>query len=133
MGGTFGIIAAGITSSGGFGMVRYDLDGSLDGAFAAAIVSLFSDNFRPDQVAIESDGSILVAGYTNSGSSCDLAVAHYMTNGALDASFGAGGGATAGLDADETYPCGLAVTTDGSILLTGTANISGSSTDTNSP
>ena len=133
-GSTYDIVAAGVTSGGAFGMVRYEvsgwgstLDASVDTNFDVNVNLLSpvaTGSFRPDQLAIESDGSILVAGYvTSTNGNEDLAVAHYTADGTLDTSFGSGGLATAGIDAYNGNPAGLALTPDGGIIVAGTANL----------
>ena len=64
-------------------MVRYHIEGEAS-EVDATFTSPFGESFRPDRLAIESDGSILVAGYTYSGTSADLAVAHYTANCVLE-------------------------------------------------
>ena len=135
LGTTYDIIAVGLTSSGGnFGMVRYQADGSLDSAFDAKVGSPFvGETFDPSQVALMPGGAIAVGGYTYTGNSSDgdLSVACFNPDGSLDTSFDAGatggtvnpGGAWVGLDACDNDPCGMAVDTQGNIVLAGTANV----------
>ena len=106
-----------------FSMVRYNSDGLLDASFAGgqAVVSPFGSSFRPDRLAVESDGSILVGGYVYGGGWADLAVARYNADGTLDTSFGSGGGAVAGVNAFKDDPCGIAVDAAGNVVLAGTA------------
>ena len=118
--GSFVIIAAGTDSTGAFYLDCYSLSGSYEGNLAAT--SPFTgEQFRPDAMAIAADDSIYVAGYLTSSGATDLAVVHYLANGTLDTNFGSGGVATAGITADPTYRCGMAIDAEGNIVVAGTA------------
>ena len=73
-----------------FALIRYNSNGTLDPAFGkGGIVSIDIRN-GDDQVsavAIQADGKIVVAGYSNT----DFALARFRENGTLDAAFGTGG------------------------------------------
>jgi uncharacterized delta-60 repeat protein len=90
------IVAAGLVGSfptARFAVVRYNPDGSLDSSFdgdgAATVV--FSRDARAHALRLQEDGSILVGGIIQNGSSSDAAVARLTANGSLDVSFGTGG------------------------------------------
>jgi uncharacterized delta-60 repeat protein len=92
------IVAAGLTVIGGinqFALARYNSDGTLDANFGtggrvttvfagASIANAFS-------VALQLDGKIVVAGWTNIDGGADFALARYDSTGTLDTSFGTGG------------------------------------------
>ena len=95
-------------------LARFDSD------FNAAASPFPGESFTPEQVAVQPGGRIVVAGYVVSDSGTDLGVARYNADGTLDATFGTGGGATAGLNVATQDPCALALGSDGSIVLAGT-------------
>ncbi|WP_225000321.1 gliding motility-associated C-terminal domain-containing protein [Cesiribacter sp. SM1] len=81
------------TSSFDFAIARYEKNGKLDTSFGpnkdGKVVTDFDgrkDNAR--SVAIQSDGKIVVVGYSSDGSSFDFAIARYEKNGTLDRTFG---------------------------------------------
>ena len=123
------IVVAG-QESGQFAMVRYLSNGSVDSSFSNPVLPFTGDTFLPEQVAVVSDGQIVVAGYVTSADGTDLGVACYNANGTLDTSFGDGGGVTAGLTIATTAdPCGLAIGGNGSIVVAGTVGTAQPSTN----
>ncbi len=71
-------------------------------------------------MALQADGRIVLAGYTNAGSGPvqQVAVARLTSEGAPDASFAAGGATTYDLEADEAA-FGVALQADGRIVVAG--------------
>ena len=105
-----------------FALARYNSDGSLDGSFGTG--GLVTTGIGPgdDQavdVAVQTDGKILVSGESFNGANSDFALVRYNANGSLDASFGAGGKVTTdfGLNVDKGVR--FALQPDGKILLAG--------------
>lgn len=85
-----GAFLVGGSAGNAFGLVAYRPDGSLDQGFGTGgkvttEVSAGADEVR--DVRVQPDGSILVAGTAGDG----FAVARYLRDGTLDASFGDGG------------------------------------------
>ena len=76
-------------------------------------------------MALQSDGKIVVIGYTrvggNNNDANDFAVARYNANGSLDASFGDGGKVTTDLTSLD-YAQAVAVQSDGKIVAAGYSN-----------
>lgn len=95
-GGVEKIVVAG-TSGGDFALARYLPDGSLDTSFGTSgtgivTTDIGSDSDHGSDVAVDSNGKIVVAGYTNaSGTNSVFAVARYNTDGSLDSTFDADG------------------------------------------
>lgn len=94
------IIVAGSSDSGAtdldFALVRYNADGTLDTTFGnggKVVTDIGGSTDRIEAVVIQTDGKIVVAGETYSGTATgvDFALARYNANGTLDASFGNGG------------------------------------------
>ena len=78
-------------------------------------------------VAVQKDGKIVVAGYSDAGGSCDFALVRYTKSGVLDASFGTGGKVLSDLGSasdDDAYA--VAVQKDGKIVVAGSSDAGGS-------
>ena len=80
-----------------FAVARFSQNGSLDNTFGTnGLVSTFisggdSTNDRAYSVAIQPDGKIVVAGYSNDTTYSAFAVARFNSNGTLDNTFGTKG------------------------------------------
>jgi uncharacterized delta-60 repeat protein len=73
-----------------FAIARYNSDGSLDTTFngTGKVTTAFgSDNAQAASLALQSDGSIVVAGFV-AGTTDDFAVVRYKADGTVDTSFG---------------------------------------------
>jgi uncharacterized delta-60 repeat protein len=85
------IIAAGDSfdnqRNGGYALVRYNSNGSLDTSFGTGGKVTTSTGNPISNVAVQSDGRIVVAG----GSGAGFELARYNSNGSLDTSFGNAG------------------------------------------
>jgi uncharacterized delta-60 repeat protein len=82
--------------SGAFTVLRYNADGTPDATFGSAgqVNVKFSKSSTDDvyNVALQADGKIVAVGETNNGGSTwDLGLVRFNSNGSLDASFGTGG------------------------------------------
>jgi len=128
------IIVAGTTdqaASKDFALVRVGADGVRDRGFNGGANDGFvrtgfthTGSNRLDYaraIARQSDGRIVVAGYT---SSWDFAVARYLPDGALDTGFGTGGLAVVGIGVID-YALAVAVDPAGRIVVAGTATGNG--------
>ena len=74
-------------------------------------------------VAIQSDGKIVVGGFTDDGVSA--ALLRYDTDGALDASFGGGDGVATISAGTGAVIVGIAIQSDDSIVAAGMGNFTG--------
>ncbi len=124
------IVVAG-DGSGDFALARYTTAGALDTTFGAdgpdtgtdpdghVTTAIGSGNDVARAMAIQSDGKIVVVGYSHNGTNDDFALARYTTVGALDTSFGTGGKVTTaiGSGADQAYA--VAIQSDGKIVVAG--------------
>ena len=102
-------------------VTRLNPDGSPDIAFAEAGLSrvdLTSGESTIRAMAVQADGKIVAAGWAYNGRDDDLAVARFNSDGSLDTAFGDGGSVITGF-AEHDYGYGLAIQTDGKIVLTG--------------
>ncbi|HVQ39504.1 MAG TPA: Calx-beta domain-containing protein [Pyrinomonadaceae bacterium] len=107
-----------------FALVRYNPDGSLDTGFGIGGKVTTDFNKGEDAaygIALQSDGRIVAAGGTGgtSFSSADFGLARYNTNGSLDTTFGDGGRLVTDLGNDSEQANGVAIQTDGKIVVSG--------------
>lgn len=111
-----------------FAVVRYDTDGSLDSQFGTAgivITPIGSNSDRAYGVALLRDGKIVVAGQSHDGNANDFAVARYTSNGSLDGTFGTGGKVTTSIVPGHDTGRGVALQSDGRIVVVGEARPGG--------
>jgi uncharacterized delta-60 repeat protein len=112
----------------GFGLVRYNQDGSLDSSFGTGgeVLTGFgpSTEAAPAGLLLDPQGRIVVAGTVLSfatGFSEDFALARYNPNGSLDSSFGTGGLVTTGVgNFTAAFAAGVALLPQGRIVVAGT-------------
>lgn len=125
------IIAAGTTDVSGHDdilVVRYLPNGTLDSSFSvdgSEITNLLAtSNETATAMAVQSDGKIVVVGYTdaNSGTNLDMFAVRFNSNGGLDSSFGFSGKYTINptVSADDRAT-GVKVLPDGKIMIGGSA------------
>jgi uncharacterized delta-60 repeat protein len=119
------IVVAGVTPGLDFVLARYNTDGSIDTSFGSGgvvLTNVGATDFATS-LAIQPDGKIVAAGYTEScnGPSCtgSVALARYDSSGVLDPAFGAGGVVTATVGSSMNRASGVAVQSDGKIVIAG--------------
>lgn len=127
----------------GFGLVRFNTNGSLDNTFGLegkVVTPIGNSDPFGTCVALQPDGKIIVGGFSWSSSvgnaPCPFCVARYNSDGSLDSDFGIGGKVTtyfgAGGSSGTSYDCdeGLAIAlqSDGKILMTGRSYLGSDST-----
>lgn len=108
-----------------FSLIRLNVDGTLDTTFATggkAILGIGAGEDIARGIALQPDGKILVAGYSNNGSNDDFALVRYLPNGTLDASFGSSGVVTTAIGSGQDRCWAVALRPDGKILLAGHAH-----------
>jgi uncharacterized delta-60 repeat protein len=121
------IVAAGYSNNGtdnDFAVVRYKADGSLDNTFGSGGIvttQVGSDNDNGEAVAIQTDGRIVVAGYSYNGSNYDFAVVRYNTNGNLDTTFSGDGIDTFAIGNNDDYAMAVGIQSDGKIVVAGSS------------
>ena len=120
------ILAAGSSwgSKPFFALARYNVNGSLDTTFNAS-GKVITDYGTGRSVAIQSDGKILVAGYSYPWGQFSLV--RYNSNGSLDTSFGTGGETTTEVGTSSENLPSIAIRSDGIILVAGTSYNAGTS------
>ena len=110
-------------------LVRYLDGGQLDTGFGltgVATSDFGGDDEAANAVALQPDGTIVVAGASQAGSTTQFLVARYRDTGALDSGYGTGGKTLiplgSGLDAPGADGArGLALQPDGSAVIAGAA------------
>ncbi len=120
------IVAAGYSNNGSnndFALARYNADGSLDTSFSSdgkVSTAIGSYGDEAQAIAIQPDGKIVAAGYSNNGSNDDFALARYNVNGTLDTSFSSDGKVTTDIGSgEEDIAYAVAVQSDGKIVAAG--------------
>ena len=123
------IVAAGYRVGPGgrddFCLVRLKADGTLDGGFGTGgIVTTSLTSTGADHafgLAVQDARRILVAGFANEspGPKADIAVARYLLDGSLDATFGSGGFVTTAVGTERDYAYDVAIDPDCRIVVVG--------------
>lgn len=118
------IVVGGTSNANGnsdFALVRYNADGSIDQTFGGGLVltPIGNGNNNLYDLAIQSDGKIVVAGDANNGTYSDFAAARYNVNGTPDSSFGINGIITQRVGAGNCSAYALTLQCDGKIILGG--------------
>ena len=115
---------SGYSSFGDFLLVKYTSTGALDTTFGSGTGKVLTDISGSDnalEMVVQADGKIILGGYNGS---FDSTLVRYNVNGSLDTAFGAGGKVTATI-ASGSFIEGLAVRSDGRIIVGITATVGG--------
>jgi uncharacterized delta-60 repeat protein/LPXTG-motif cell wall-anchored protein len=128
------IVVAGNSDAGGtydFVVVRYNTNGSLDTTFdsdgkVTTNIGTSSADYG-SSVVVQSDGKIVVAGFSDLGSTQNLVLVRYNTNGSLDTTFDSDGKAISDIGSSDTdRPNSAVLQADGKIVVAGFSNTGGS-------
>jgi uncharacterized delta-60 repeat protein len=119
-----------VRGSDDFAIARYRERGVLDRSFGTGgkVLTDFGDGCidRAAAVAIQSDGKIVVAGFSHAKGSDDFALARYTRSGALDPSFGMGGTVLTGFDSSSVdRATAMAIQPNGKIVVAGSSRGNG--------
>lgn len=111
------------TDNGDMALAQYTSSGQLDGSFSGdgRLTTDFGGNDRGAAVVIQADGTIVVAGSTDAGSSTDFALVRYTSSGSLDATFGNAGTRTTDFFGGDDQAFALARQGDGRLVVAGGA------------
>lgn len=104
----------------GFGLVRFNRDGTLDDTFGSGgkVAMPFGTSGEIKGLALQPDHKIVAAGWSFSVPGSDFALARYNPDGSLDSSFGDGGKVTTDFTTgDEGHA--LVIQPDGKIVVAG--------------
>jgi uncharacterized delta-60 repeat protein len=105
-----------------FALARFNTDGSLDTSFSGdgmLTTTVGADWDEINSVAIQADGKIVAAGYTDTGIYDMWAIARYQTNGTLDPSFDGDGIRVMGFGGINDRAADIAIQPDGKIVVVG--------------
>lgn len=120
-----------------FALIRYNKDGTLDTTFDGdgIVTTHIGINYNiAFSAVLQSDGKIVVAGFSNSGSSqanYNITLARYNTNGSLDNSFGTGGVVITDLGQVTETALAVVIQPNGKIVVAGHRGSSNSINDNN--
>jgi uncharacterized delta-60 repeat protein len=123
------LVAAGYSRIGttdDFALVRYNLDGTLDtgfgvGGIVTTVISTTTD--IANSVFQQTDGKLVVAGYSRIGSTDDFTLVRFNANGSLDSSFGTGGKVTTAVGTSNDYAYSVIQLADGKLVAAGYSRI----------
>lgn len=119
------IVLAGFTynnSDTAFAVVRLHPDGTLDNSFDSDGIVKTDFTQKEDvaqSVAIQSDGKIVVAGFSYNGFHRDFAICRYNSNGSLDNTFGNNGKVLTDFNGNDDRLYSIGIQPNGKIVATG--------------
>jgi uncharacterized delta-60 repeat protein len=113
----------------GFGVIRYNSNGSVDGAFgqAGATTTGFTPDATPFALAIQSNGDIIAAGTAGQPAvgqfptHADFALARYTGSGTSDSTFGFAGKVTTAFGTNQATIYALAIQNDDKVVAVGSS------------
>ena len=111
-----------VAGGAGYGVARFNSDGTLDASFGGdgkVMTDFTSGSDYAPGVAIQADGKIVVVGTAGSWPDTKFALARFNSDGTLDASFGVGGKVMTDFTSGYDYASGVAIQTDGKIVVVG--------------
>lgn len=114
--------AAGFYGTQDICTVRIKSDGTLDPSFGVngkVRTSVGAGVDGGNAIAVRSDGKVLVAGSTAVGSSGDMVLVRYFSDGSLDSAFGNGGTAIVDIEGGVDVAAAMVQQMDGRILIGG--------------
>src|SRR5256885_15463207 len=130
------IIVAGASNVGGagsdFAVASFNSTGGLDSGFGTggiAIVNIAGSGDYATGAALQSDGKIVVCGYTGGPATEDIAIARFNSNGSVDTTFGSAGIIVKDFAGGGDQAEGVAIQTDGKIVIAGHATNSSHTLD----
>jgi uncharacterized delta-60 repeat protein len=124
------LVSVGSYLPGRYVTLRYNANGTPDNSFGTAGVATISVGIQSDNaaaMALQPDGKILVAGYSNDSPSVGiLSMIRMNPNGTLDNSFGSGGSSRFFFTQHQNSINTMALQNDGKIVIAGSDSQSGS-------
>ncbi len=107
-----------------FALVRYNTNGSLDNTFGSSgkVTTVVGNVSEANSVTIQSDGKILVTGFSDNGSDYDFALVRYNSNGSLDSTFDLDGKVTTDFGGSKDLGNSVVIQNDGKIVVVGNSN-----------
>lgn len=111
-------------------VVRLNADGSFDNTYGnngVAIARIVDGSNYADDILLQPDGKVIIAGYTVLNNAYDLAMARFNTDGSLDNTFGTDGMVNTDFNGREDYASAIALQPDHKIILAGNSFDNGAS------
>ena len=105
-----------------FGLLRYNSNGTADNTFGTngkVCMTFGGSDLEGRAVAVQADGKIVMAGWSNVGVHQAFALARFDTTGSLDNTFGTGGKVTTVIGTANAGAYSMVIQTDGKIILAG--------------
>ncbi|MDP1677509.1 MAG: T9SS type A sorting domain-containing protein [Bacteroidota bacterium] len=119
----------GVSGDFDYVVARYNSSGALDNTFGTSgsvITVVSSQGGFPNSIAIQDDGKILVAGFSQHPStSNDFAVVRYNSNGTLDSTFDSDGKTNTDFTTTNDKGNSVAIQADGKIVVAGEVGTDG--------
>jgi len=107
-----------------FALVRYNTDGSLDATFnttGMVTTAIGSHNDQAHALAIQADGKLVAAGYSDNGTQDVFALVRYNPDGSLDTTFNSTGMVTTAIGGKGDQARALAIQPDGKLVAAGSS------------
>lgn len=114
------VVGGGASSYAGFAAARFETNGTPDAGFGNGGKVITSLSGLANDLAVQSDGKIVLAG-TTTGTGIDFGVVRLNNNGTPDASFGNGGNVLTDFFGKDDGSGAVAIQTDGKIIVGGFA------------
>jgi len=116
---------AGDGNNSDFVAARYESTGSLDLTFdgdGIVTTPIGSSNEIATAISLQSNGKIIVGGFSFNGGNDDFALVRYNSNGMLDSSFGTGGKVTTDFSSSNDYALALTIQAGSRVIVVGSSN-----------
>ena len=112
-----------------FAMARFNTNGTLDTSFdgdgkVTTDIGTNSDD-NGYRLTLQSDGKIVVAGWSDAAGTADFALARYNSNGSLDTTFSGDGKLTTSIGSGGDLGQAVTVQSDGKIIVAGQSSSAG--------
>jgi uncharacterized delta-60 repeat protein len=108
-----------------FAIARYNTDGTLDSSFGVdgkATTDFGAGDAVVLSITTQTNGKIIVGGYTDNGTDYDFAIARYNSDGSLDNSFGVNGKVTTAFGMGDDFAESVVLQPDGKIVASGASH-----------
>ena len=123
------ILVAGSSSSGAtkdFALVRYTTAGALDSSFAMSgrlVLPVGTGSAEANTLAIQTNGDIVLGGYTTSGSEEDFAAVRVTPTGTLDTTFATNGTGIYSFGPGAAVAYGMVLLPTGKVVMAGETSV----------
>ncbi len=115
-------------SNSDFVLLRYNIDGTLDSSFdgdGKVITAVGTGNDYGQAVIQQSDGKLVLAGYSGINAQDDIVLIRYNTNGSLDTTFDGDGKVVTSIGTGNDQAYSLIQQTDGKLTVAGCSDNAG--------